>query len=207
MAKKTKEQAQETRQSILDAAIDVFTDKGVAGASLNEIAERAGVTRGAIYWHFKNKLDIFAALQDQLHQSVMDTVLADMEKDHPQPLQQLEQLCVALLMDLETNTRKSKILSIFYTKCDYSGEMATFLDLQNANKAKSIELFSHYFKRARKQGHLDADVDPHTLTLSLFFYLTGILHEHLRDPELFDLSQNAGPFIRQFFRGVSCRVM
>lgn len=204
MAKKTKEEAQETRQNILDAAIDVFTSHGVASASLNEIAARAGVTRGAIYWHFKNKLDIFAALQEQLHSSVMDTVLADLKKDHPQPLQQLEQLCVALLIDLETNTRKNKILGIFYTKCDYSGEMATFLEIQNANKAKSIELFSQYFKRAAKQGHLEADVDPHTLTLSLFFYLTGILHEHLRDPGLFDLSQRAGPFMRQFFRGVSC---
>lgn len=205
MAKKTKEEAQETRQNILDAAIDVFTSQGVASATLNEIAVRAGVTRGAIYWHFKNKLDIFAALQEQLHSSVMDTVLADLKKDHPQPLQQLEQLCVALLIDLETNTRKNKILSIFYTKCDYSGEMATFLDLQNANKARSIELFSRYFKRAAKQGHLEADVEPHTLTLSLFFYLTGILHEHLRDPGLFDLSQRAGPFMRQFFRGVSCK--
>ena len=108
MAKKTKEEAQETRQSILEAAVEVFTAKGVAGATLHEIAETAGVTRGAIYWHFRNKLDVFAALQEQLHSSVMDTVLADLERDHPHPLKQLEQLCVALLRDLETNTTKTR---------------------------------------------------------------------------------------------------
>ena len=62
MARRTKEEALETRGRILDAAEAVFHEKGVAHASLAEIAETAGVTRGAIYWHFKDKADLFHAM-------------------------------------------------------------------------------------------------------------------------------------------------
>ena len=52
----------DTRDRILDAAEDVFYDKGYSNTTLNEIAEAASVTRGAIYWHFKNKEDLFLSL-------------------------------------------------------------------------------------------------------------------------------------------------
>lgn len=65
MARKTKEEALETRNRILEAAVEVFLEKGVSQAGLEVIAEKAGVTRGAVYWHFKNKADIFEALQDR----------------------------------------------------------------------------------------------------------------------------------------------
>ena len=59
MARRTKEDAEATRNKLLDAAAEVFFAKGVAGASLSEVAQAAGLTRGAIYWHFKDKVDLF----------------------------------------------------------------------------------------------------------------------------------------------------
>ena len=59
MARKTKQEAQETRQHILDVALRLFSQQGVSSTSLGEIAKAAGVTRGAIYWHFKDKSDLF----------------------------------------------------------------------------------------------------------------------------------------------------
>ena len=60
MARKTKQEAQETRQHILDVALRLFSQQGVSSTSLGEIAKAAGVTRGAIYWHFKDKSDLFS---------------------------------------------------------------------------------------------------------------------------------------------------
>jgi TetR/AcrR family acrAB operon transcriptional repressor len=65
--RKTKEEAQKTREDLLKAAALVFSDKGVARSTLAEIAKAAGVTRGAIYWHFENKAEIFDALHDRMH--------------------------------------------------------------------------------------------------------------------------------------------
>lgn len=66
MARRTKEDALKTRQAILDAAIEVFSAQGVSRATLAGIASQAGVTRGAIYWHFDNKEALLEALWDQL---------------------------------------------------------------------------------------------------------------------------------------------
>lgn len=202
MARKTKEEALETRGAILRAAADVFWEKGVAGAGLETIAEKAGVTRGAIYWHFKNKCDIFDALHEELHSSLLDIIMRDMETDHPEPLKQLEQLCVALLLNLENDPHKKKVLSIFFLRCDYSGDMECFLAKQNAKKAHNAELFHRYFKKAMDKGHLPADSDPCILTLSLFCYITGIVHEYLRNPDLFQLNTQAAPLMHQFFSGI-----
>ena len=56
--RRTREQAKETRHAILQAACELFTEGDFSQITLNQIAERAGLTKGAIYWHFKNKNDI-----------------------------------------------------------------------------------------------------------------------------------------------------
>ena len=66
MARRTKEDALATRSALLDAAERLFQAQGVAGTSLNDIAVAAGTTRGAIYWHFKDKADLFNAMMDRI---------------------------------------------------------------------------------------------------------------------------------------------
>src|SRR3569833_2810702 len=90
MARRTKEAAQETRAHLLDAAERVFSEKGVTSTSLNEIAVAAGVTRGALYRHFKNKLDLVGAL--------MERVMV--------PVNEMS-LCAAVQLPKETDPRKA----------------------------------------------------------------------------------------------------
>lgn len=68
MARKTKEQAQQTREDILRGALNVFSEKGFSHTTLNDIAKRIGMTRGAIYWHFKDKQDLLIELMDAVHE-------------------------------------------------------------------------------------------------------------------------------------------
>lgn len=203
MARKTKEEALETRNAILAAAVGVFLERGVSNASLEMIAEQAGVTRGAIYWHFKNKAEIFEALQDNLHETFISIILGDLEKDHPQPLQQLEELCVSLLLDLEANPIKRDTLRIFWLKCDYSGDIAPCLEQQNERKSAHKDLFARYFDRAIEKGYLKPDTDSSLLTLAVSSYLTGIVYEYLRNPQLFDMQRDAHRLMHQLFTGLA----
>jgi len=211
MVRKTKAEAAETRRQIILAAIDAFYECGVSKTSLDEIARRASVTRGAVYWHFKNKLDIFEALYDELHESAADSILADLNElddlDNPaaDPLHRLEQRCTELLVDVQENPRKHAILSLFFLKCDYSGEMEIFLEKQRQGKLRNIELFTRYFNRAISQGQLAENTNARTLSVALSCYLTGIVYEVLRTKDLFDLRTSAGDLMRQFFTGVESR--
>ncbi|RZI93264.1 MAG: TetR family transcriptional regulator, partial [Rubrivivax sp.] len=66
MVRRTKEDALATRDRLLDAAEHLFQAKGVSRTSLNDIATAAGTTRGAIYWHFKDKADLFNAMMERV---------------------------------------------------------------------------------------------------------------------------------------------
>jgi AcrR family transcriptional regulator len=57
-----------TRERILDVSLDLFTDQGFDGTSMREIAERLGITKPAIYYHFGSKEEILMALHLRLHE-------------------------------------------------------------------------------------------------------------------------------------------
>ncbi len=62
MARRTKAEAEQTRQKILKAALDLFVEKGFERTTFEDVANRIQLTKGAVYWHFKSKPDLFAEL-------------------------------------------------------------------------------------------------------------------------------------------------
>ncbi|MEY4592741.1 MAG: hypothetical protein RIR18_1636, partial [Pseudomonadota bacterium] len=72
MVRKTKEEAEKTRQQIIAAARNVFHEHGVSNASLSQVAVAAGVTRGAVYWHFEDKAALFYALHQETFQPLLE---------------------------------------------------------------------------------------------------------------------------------------
>ena len=124
MARRTKEEAQETRTLLLDTAEHLFRDKGVSHTSLADIATVAGVTRGAIYWHFENKADLFVAMCDRatlpletMFDSVADPTLRD-------PLGKLREGCVEVLRQAEENQRCRRVFEILSFKCEFVDDLA-----------------------------------------------------------------------------------
>ena len=112
MVRKTKAEAAATREALLDAAEEVFFAKGVARTSLEQIARHAGLTRGAVYWHFKNKGDLFMALVQRVRmpfQSLMEEV--NNADPTVSPLDAIRLACHAGLNRLEQPSHQ-RILSI-----------------------------------------------------------------------------------------------
>ena len=68
VARKTKEEALETRENILKATLDVFSEKGYSKSTFVDIAERVGLTKGAVYWHFKCKGELLVELIQRMHE-------------------------------------------------------------------------------------------------------------------------------------------
>lgn len=200
MARKTKKEAQNTRRSILNAALDVFYMKGIHQSSLEDIADAAGVTRGAVYWHFKNKADIFNALHGEVHTSFLNRMIDTQERDDLKALEQLSTLCIDSIEDIERDINKKKFFTIFFLKCDYAGDLADLLRIQNEQKTESLLLIKSFFEKAIEQESLPKDADASLLTISLFCYISGIIHEYLRDPDAINLQKNAQSIVNFFFK-------
>src|ERR1700690_3170171 len=68
-----------TRAALIASARHLFATKGFEGASLDEIADAAGYTRGAIYRHFANKEDLFFAVSDAVNTELLDTFAEELD--------------------------------------------------------------------------------------------------------------------------------
>lgn len=200
--RRTKQAAEQTRQAILGSAVALFAEQGFSQTSLGAIAKRAQVTRGAIYWHFKNKVDIFDAIHHDLYTPLTDMILKDIQVNHPQPLRQLQELCVKLLVDLADNRQKQQALTLFLLKYVYVGELAAVRERHEKKKHESVKLFALYFEKAKQIGTLPESIDPNVLVLAVRCYLKGIVVEYLNEPEQFNLAAHAESLVNQLFLGI-----
>lgn len=135
MARRTKEEALATRNRLLDAAELLFQAQGVSQTTLQQIAQQAGATRGAIYWHFKDKADLFNAM--------MERVILPLEAppkaaalSHDDPLAEIEEGMVHALTLMTTDPQVRRVFDVATHKVEYTHDMASVqqrhLDARNA---------------------------------------------------------------------------
>lgn len=180
MARTTKEEALRTRQRIINTAIRLFYTQGVSATTLENIAETAGLTRGAIYWHFKNKLDVITAIHDQIHLSIMEAMFLDLKNTALSPLERMHSASKRFMASLIAEPEIKMVLSIFFFKCDYSGDMAAFLARQAANKNEALRSFAACFQEGLDDGSVTPAPSATFLAQNHMYFLTGLLSEYLR---------------------------
>lgn len=200
MVRKTKAEAAKTREMLLDAAEQVFLDKGVAASSLEEIATLAGVTRGALYWHFKNK----AALFDAMHERVRLPIDAMFERavNDAYPLRSLQELCVYCLQSLVRDVHVRRVFTILMFKCESEAMQAACAQRQRERREKTIGRNVLLFGMARKTGQISPSVQPEEAGIALYAYMMGIISDYLRYPEGYDLEKIAPSLVQVFFGGL-----
>ena len=184
MVRKTKEDAELTRQQIIDAAREVFLARGVSRSTLEHIATQANVTRGAVYWHFKNKPEIFYALRDQVFLPLidrMDDTLA--VESNVDPLTQIENSLCDTIHELNENMKMRQTYEIMMTKCEYVDEFATVLQQILNNCVNITEKFQACYERAKAQGILTNALTPHALAQDTHLFFSGLLHIWVKDTE------------------------
>lgn len=182
MVRKTKEDAELTRQGIIDAARSVFLARGVSRSTLEHIATEADVTRGAVYWHFKNKTEIFHAIRDQVFLPLidrMDDTLAVESKDDP--LTQIENSLCDTIKELNENTQMQQTYEIMMIKCEYVDEFATVLQQILSNCSNITEKIQLAYERAKAQDLLAGTHSPRALALDTHLFFSGLLHMWVKD--------------------------
>jgi TetR/AcrR family acrAB operon transcriptional repressor len=205
MVRRTKEAAEETRAQILDTAEQVFHEKGVARTSLADIAGKAGVTRGAIYWHFENKADLFQAMCERATLP-LEAMLSEIGKDDLDDLlASLRAGCVGVLRQVVEDARCRRVFEIMSHKCEFVDEMAGTMARRQGCRQDAMALIERNLSLAVKRGQLAAGLDTHRAALGLFAYIDGLIHNGGLMPGHYSLSENAGPLIDLFLKGLGCR--
>ncbi|MBI0166545.1 TetR family transcriptional regulator [Bartonella sp. M0280] len=185
--RRTKAAASETREAILDAAETAFLTKGVSKTSLNEIAERAGVTRGAIYFHFRDKPAIYNAIIDRIKFPQEDLIDEVSRNDSINPIDVLEKSACASLNRFAEDEHQQRVMTIITLRCEYVDEFSQMiLRLREAHDSM-LDLFTRMLYVARSRDMLSDEWEPEDGARVLVCVVGGILHEWLNSAKNFDL--------------------
>jgi HTH-type transcriptional regulator mtrR len=165
--RKTKIEAQKTRQHLLDAALEVFWRNGVTRSSLQEIAQEAGVTRGALYWHFKNKEDLFDALFHCYFTPLVEPFDSDEAKASDNLWAHLRQSILGIFRRMAQDEKHQKFCNVLYMKCEASPANQAITELVEKYYEIGHGQIRSVMQLCHQRGLLPADTDLELSTLYL----------------------------------------
>ncbi|SEK66977.1 transcriptional regulator, TetR family [Roseateles sp. YR242] len=187
MARRTKQEAQETRTRLLDAAEQLFHERGVSRTSLQDIAQAAGVTRGAVYWHFEDKVQLFDAMMQRATMPLEEGIEAATSASPDRPLEDLRLGLLNVFHCTVNNARTRRAFEIANLRVEFVGEMASILERKVVAHRDWTLHNRDAFERAIALGQLPAGLDTHRASIGLMALVGGLLHHWMLDPQSFDL--------------------
>lgn len=180
MVRKTKEQAQETRQQIIDAARKVFHQWGVNRSSLDMVARVAGLTRGAIYWHFRDKAELFLAVRENVLVPIRTEIGAIVGSEHyADPLDGIEAALKRFFQILDTSPSVRMVLETIACRCE---QVAEFADVQSEIDRPTTEFLAkleNAYRAAAVMGTLRPGLDPRLTACDTWAFAYGLMYRLL----------------------------
>jgi len=202
MVRKTKEEALETRTRILETAEQIFSEQGVSHTSLQDIAAAANVTRGAIYWHFKNKTDLLDAMLQRVKTPIEEAVERSCDGNAPDPLEQLRHCALTALQLVSEGASAQRVCEILLFKCEYVAETADMRRRHVESRKIALARYEEGFRRAIEQGQLPQATDPKVAALGLHSLVHGLFMDWMLEPGQFDIKEVGSYAIDAFFDGL-----
>ena len=210
MVKKTKADAELTRQHLLDAAELLFLARGVSRTSLQHIASAAGATRGAIYWHFKDKADLFNAMMARvvlpLEQALQSAAPSHTAPTPGCPLQRLVNALLGALHATVHDPQTRRVFAIATHQVEYVDELRAVaerrLEIMRGILAVTTEVLEATVAHTGRPLPMPAS----TAALGLHLLVDGLINNWLLDPEAFDLEAVGRATLHNHLRGLGLAV-
>jgi TetR/AcrR family acrAB operon transcriptional repressor len=195
--RRTKEDAEQTRQDLLDAALTVFSKNGYTASRLENIAQAAGVTRGAIYHHFGSKSDLYLALIEEaatIGNSAIDRAIGEGGTF----VEILSRILVYTFSLLEDDQRFREVMALqLITPNNDAFSLRRYDEAQQL-----VASISGFFKVIIEQGELRQSLDPVTAARAFLGYQNGLSSLWLFNKEAFSIKGSAPELAEIFVRGI-----
>jgi TetR/AcrR family acrAB operon transcriptional repressor len=199
--RRTKAEAAKTRRRIMAAALRVFGRRGIARTTIEDVAQVAGVTRGAVYWHFAGKQALLRAIRDSVSLPLLDqSDLALLRDGGGEPLEGIERFLLAFVRSIDTDAPTRHALEVMSFKCEYVGDLAPERGAMVRNTHRLLRGFENAYARARERGELRADLPPRVAAMETIAFLSGLVRLLLLDPADTAMAARAPDVIRAHVR-------
>jgi len=191
--RRTKEEAAITRANLLKTALSVFSAKGYAAATLDDVAKAAKVTRGAIYWHFKSKADLYNTLIQELS-ARGTTVVQQALAEGGTLIEMLRRIFVrqCALIEDDKEARAVMELALFKTGLDPELQAGRRKQIDEGNAL--IAGIAGAMQAGVMQGILRNDMDSSDMARAFIAFENGAIQQWLASPKSFSLKTSAESF-------------
>lgn len=202
MARRTREEAEQTRQLLLATGLKLFSEQGVEATTLKQIAQAAGVTHGALYWHFRNRADLLRQIHHGWMLPFESAWLEQCQAVQQDALAALQLYLLSVLDGFERDPQAGALYRVFYLPGVLSRDLEPLADALEQNRALWRDHLRHFLKQARKQKQLRKKADPVGLAFCFQQALKGLLHEWLRTGGRFSLRESGEQLVTLLLAGL-----
>ena len=203
MARRTKEDALVTRNLILDAAERVFQRRGVSRTSLQEIALEASLTRGAIYWHFQNKSDVFDAMMQRVTLPMVARLNSQPRAESDDPLQHLRHSVASAFHQTVHDQQVRRVFEIASHMVEYGDDLQAVRDSHISERSERVNDLERLLLQARAKNLLPANLSSRAAAVGLHALLDGLMSNWLLEPQAFDLEQVGAQALDAYLAGLA----
>lgn len=154
MSRRTKEEAEQTRQLLLDTALTLFAERGISNTSLKDVASAAGLTHGALYWHFKNRTNLVEALYDECRFPIDDIFIDQLQSARQDALESLGEFITQWSTLILAEGRPARIWQVFHQGVAHTVELQAISDKIRDEHREWLHLLAIIVKKARKQKQI-----------------------------------------------------
>lgn len=197
-----KADAERTRETILDAAESTFLAQGVSRTTLAHIAQAAGVTRGAIYWHFEDKAALFDALLERVRLPLDEIVDDAALRLGATPIDCLREIAQRSLAGICHDLPLQRAATIVLHRCekleDDHPKICMITRLSEHAEAQVEQLF----EQIQLAGNLRADLTPASARRQFHGFLIGVCFDWLQDPQQYSLADEYNGVVETLIRGL-----
>jgi AcrR family transcriptional regulator len=191
----------DTRTRILEAARRVFARSGYEGATLDQVGKEAGLTKGAVYWHFASKSDLYLALCDHSLMQLLAGLPEQLEGvlTSADPREALRQLLAAQFLSCEADKGEKPMLFFEFIARSREPEVKEKL---SASVSKLLEGTSRLLREMQERGLLAGEVDPDAMAVSLHALVNGIVLMWVMAPNRVPFQALAGEAANLIWNGI-----
>ncbi len=202
MARRTKEEAEETRRRILSAALDLFSEKGYSRTTFVDVAERIGMTKGAVYWHFRDKPALLAALIREMA-ARQETLIAE-EVPSIESLRELRAYFVARTRVATEDAACRKFVMFIALQMEWSLETIAAIHREmDEHRSVPFEDVEKALAGLAAAGCLAAGVDVKVTKEILLGLWFGLLNTHMQGLGPEDVVERVGMAVDMVIAGIA----
>lgn len=208
MVRRTKEEALATRHKLLDAAEQLFLAQGVSRTSLQDIARRAGATRGAVYWHFKDKADLFNAMMERVTLPMEQSFDVDAHNGaaphgpDANPLDHIRRATLKALSQIVNDARTRCVFEVATHKVEYVEELHAVRLRHLAARDGFVQRVEQSLGMATRQLNVTLAMPASTAAQGLHALIDGLIQNWLLNPEVFDLLEVGQCVMNAYLKGL-----